>query len=68
MSGTKGMNIGNKNRYKGGRINPNLSLSGEDKEFFRQQAMKEYQREPTDDEIKDRCREMTYAWWKSLHE
>lgn len=74
MPGIKGMNKGNKNRSKGGRINPNLSLSGKHKEFFRQQAVLEIygreniMREPTDDEIKRQCREMTKAWWDTLVE
>ncbi len=72
MSGVKGMNKGNKNRYKGGRLKPDLSLSGKAKEYFKQQAIQDtlkkegFEREPTDDEIKAKCREMTYAWWESL--
>jgi hypothetical protein len=72
MAGIQGMNRGNRNRYKGGRLKPDLSLSGKHKEFFRQQAKLEIygkegtMREPTDNEIKAKCREMTYAWWDSL--
>lgn len=69
MSGIKGMNQGNKNRFKGGRLKPDLSLSGKAKEYFRQQAKLETgEREPTDDEIKAKCREMTYEWWENLAE
>lgn len=66
MSGIKGMNTGNKNRYKGGRLKPDLSLSGEAKEYFKQQARLELMREPTDEEIKAKCREITYVLWGKL--
>ncbi len=66
MPGVKGMNRGNKNRYKGGRLKPDLSLSGKPKEYFRQQARITLGREPTEDEIKATCREATYRWWKLL--
>lgn len=68
MSGVKGTNLGNKNRYRGGRLNPNLSLSGDDKEYFKQQVALELNREPTDREILAKCREVTYQLWKGLRE
>jgi len=72
MSGVKGMNKGNKNRFKGGRLKPDLSLSGKAKDYFKQHSAHDIlkkegvEREPTDDEIKAKCREMTYAWWERI--